>query len=458
MLQGSNASRSPTGSSSSVNDNRWAKEDRSRFSTISESHRQQRPTTSAPGPHVDGRRERIRTNDPNTKKIHQDEKGSTDDSVDCGQETFVFERGGGVDHGDAGSGGRGDSLEPDRNSGRDAVRLSEESTAPGTQDEGRQIIGKGGDRSHLPHAAIPQTIEDNRKIDPPRKNLSHVSPPKVDVHDAGRGGAHGVIRNASITANMPGQSENLGGSIAHMSSSNREGGDNEGLDSPGEWWRRQERDVTHNRSVSAGVHLDGKAQPGLGDANQNETGFEKAGDTEPVGEDAEDTSGSRAPRLVTVSVKPRRQQQSSSPESTAFNSPRFRREDSEADSKADSKAVAPGGGPASQNCAASGTLHPVDRGGGRNAGEESGARLTRGVHSSPMPGVSSGRRLGEAGGEHRRNSSAAAGSSSFSPSQLGIEGEGYPDALEFDLDDISEIDAGGEWEAEEEEGSSSSSS
>ena len=94
MLQGSNASRSPTGSSSSVNDNRWAKEDRSRFSTISESHRQQRPTTSAPGPHVDGRRERIRTNDPNTKKIHQDEKGSTDDSVDCGQETFVFERGG----------------------------------------------------------------------------------------------------------------------------------------------------------------------------------------------------------------------------------------------------------------------------------------------------------------------------------------------------------------------------
>lgn len=30
-------------------------------------------------------------------------------------------------------------------------------------------------------------------------------------------------------------------------------------------------------------------------------------------------------------------------------------------------------------------------------------------------------------------------------SRLGLEGDDFPDVAEFDLDDISEIDAGGEW-------------
>lgn len=416
MLQGSSSNNgSPTRSSSPTNDAR---------SSTSQNHRALGSTRDAAGPHVDVHRESSRTDDHERQERHERE-GNTPIGVDVHQ--VLVSEGGGFGDADGGSGGSGGSLEPRRNGGDDAMGASRASIAPRSQDE-REATDKREGETHPTQATIAQTVKENPRLDHP-KDLSD-TPPEKDAHGAtiGRGGNHGALRNVSITPNKTSQPGKLGGSIEHASFSTRGVEDKEGGDSPRERWRETERDATHDHDHPVSVG----AQP---DSKKSEAGLK--------GEN--DASGNRAPRLVTVSVKPRGIRQQSSPDSAASNSPRVRGEDSYASS--------PDGSQATQGSAASGA-HPSGQGGGSDVGEGNESRLTHGVHSSTRAGVSRYMRPGRAAGENRPSSSAAG--SSFSPSRLGIEGEGYPDALEFDLDDISEIDAGGEWAAEGGEGSLSS--
>lgn len=367
--------------------------------------------------------------------------------IDVGvKEEIVSGRGGvgGVDDcsrgsdGSDGSGGNGDSLEPRRNEGDDGEGLPRASVAARSQDEGGKTNHIREGQAHPPQAAIATTgkpVENKRRLGYPKDMSQYTTPAEKDAHDAinRRGGTHGAIGNVTIAPNKTGRPGNIGASIERASFSIPGVEENKGSDSPREGWRETERDVIHDHDHDLDRPLSVRVQSGN---KKTEAGLDGEADA----------SGSRVPRLVTVSVKPRGMRQQPSPDSTGLISPRVREGE-------DSYAASPGGGQASQGSAASG-IHPSGQGDSRYAGEGNGSRLTHGGHSSTRSGVSRDTRPGEAGREDRQGLSAS--ESPFSPSRLGIEGEGYPDALNFDLDDISEIDAGGEWAAGEGEGSLSS--
>ena len=425
----------------------------------SENHPARASTRTLAGPHVEVRRENARTNDREVHRRHQNDRelqmkqkrhqrgGNTPIDVDV-QEEIGSGGGevGGVDGCSWGSsvsggvGGIGDSLEPRSNGRDDAMGLPRAAVAPHYQDEGRESTHRQEGEAHAPQAAIAaigKTDKDNRRLDYPKDMSQYKIPADKDAHDAidRRGGTHGAIGKVTIAPNKTGRPGKVDASIERASFSVREVEDKKGSDSPREGWRKTERDVVHDhdhdhdhdRSLSV------RAQPG---SKKTEAGLEGEADA----------SGSHVPRLVTVSVKPRGMRQQPSPDSAGLISPRVLGGE-------DSYAASPGGGQASQGCAASG-IHPLGQGGGRDAGEGNESHVTHGRHSSTTAGGFRDTRPGEAGREGRQGPSTA--ESSFSPSRLGIEGEGHPDVLSFDLDDISEIDAGGEWAAGRGEGSLSS--
>lgn len=83
-------------------------------------------------------------------------------------------------------------------------------------------------------------------------------------------------------------------------------------------------------------------------------------------------------------------------------------------------------------------------------GQDNG-RTFSGVGSANGEGKQLARGQVRIGAEKEENTLSGIGPDSpvVAASRLGLEGDGFPDISEFDLDDISEIDAGGEWTASE---------
>lgn len=160
------------------------------------------------------------------------------------------------------------------------------------------------------------------------------------------------------------------------------------------------------------------------------------------------SSSRRAARIVTVSVKPMnplRESTSISPHSTSTQKEKSDKSSSEGDDPILSTSKRPTAG---------------HERAGRGSGGKGEGLHTQGVTEEKIPqgdknthlGLGSGNRL-VADGEEGQDFPPAA-----SAARLGLDQGGLPDVLDFSLDDISEIDAGGEWGADEAGGSLSSSS
>lgn len=153
----------------------------------------------------------------------------------------------------------------------------------------------------------------------------------------------------------------------------------------------------------------------------------------------------RTPRVVTVSVKPATNQRPASPSAPEENTP---------------------ASPQRQGFRAGNTnnISSTDisrRNDGVDSGETSSASPGVAAEHGQIPSQSSNGHSGKPSSEGSGASMAGTsigGKTNLIPgpsapvaaaSQLGLEGDRFPDVSEFDLDDISEIDAGGEWAGSE---------
>lgn len=165
----------------------------------------------------------------------------------------------------------------------------------------------------------------------------------------------------------------------------------------------------------------------------------------------------RSPRVVTVAVKPKKTRPASGREGHSTSPPPSRPQHSRLEANDSDTALS-----VQANGSGEASLVALDEEAMRRESRRSGTfpeKKTTAGHSSERPAPLSGgvnvagadtARLPRSGGTQltKENLDVAAPASPSlvtDAARLGLEGDEFPDVSDFDVDDISEIDAGGEW-------------